>query len=135
MFQLEQAVFTDHGYPDFFFRQSFDCWPQGFLVAVNSQNEVIGYLIAATATQADTAWILSVAVANSARGQGVGRQLMNVCVSQLPSSMKYVYLTVSPENPAVHLYSSLGFDIVDTEEAYFGEGETRHLMRLVRHDE
>ena len=35
VFQLEQVIFGDHCYPDFFFRQGFDCWPEYFLVAID----------------------------------------------------------------------------------------------------
>ncbi len=31
---LERELFGEHSYPDFFFRQAYDCWSDGFLVAV-----------------------------------------------------------------------------------------------------
>ncbi|WP_236689259.1 hypothetical protein [Photobacterium angustum] len=36
MYQLERELFGDHCYPDFLFRQAYDCWPSGLLVAAQS---------------------------------------------------------------------------------------------------
>ncbi len=32
LYTLEHKLFGHHAYPQFFFRQAFDCWSQGLLV-------------------------------------------------------------------------------------------------------
>ncbi len=71
--QLEQSLFGDHCYPDFFFRQSFDCWPEGFLVAVDQQQRILGYILSVQAESQHCAWILSVAVDDQFQGKGIGK--------------------------------------------------------------
>lgn len=132
VYQLEHAVFADHCYPDFFFRQSFDCWPSGLLVAVDKHQQVLGYLLAVNAECADTLWILSVAVSPEARGQGLGRQLMAHCLAHVSPVITNIKLTVSPHNSACSLYQSLGFVVQANEADYFSMGEARHLMVWLR---
>ncbi|ABV85487.1 GNAT family N-acetyltransferase [Shewanella pealeana] len=129
---LEQQCFAGHCYPDFFFRQALDCWANSFWIAKNSQGIVIGYLLASTSAQADTCWILSVAVADTARGQGIGGKLISQLISALPPEVNYIHLTVAPDNPAKALYSRHGFTEYGFESDYFGESEPRVVMRYVK---
>ncbi|QYK03170.1 GNAT family N-acetyltransferase [Shewanella psychrotolerans] len=127
---LEKSLFGDHGYPDFFFRQSFDCWPRGLQVAVDKHNNLLGYILVAPSEQAQCVWILSVVVDTLAQGRGVGRRLIVDAITSLPKHVTEVKLTVAPTNPARHLYRSLGFIEHCVEEDYFGPGECRVLMLL-----
>ncbi|NHI01249.1 GNAT family N-acetyltransferase [Oceanimonas sp. MB9] len=125
---LECAAFGEHGYPDFFLRQAWDLWPGSLLVA-ESENELLGYVLAGRGEVANEGWILSLAVAPAARGRGLGRQLLQVAVTALESQgCKRIKLTVLPDNPALHLYHSLGFAEAGREEDYFGPGEPRLVM-------
>ena len=129
---LEQQCFAGHCYPDFFFRQALDCWANSFWIAKNNQGTVMGYLLASTSAQVDTCWILSVAVANPARGQGIGGKLISQLIAALPSEVNYIQLTVTPDNPAKALYSRHGFTEFGFESDYFGEGEPRVVMRYAK---
>ncbi|MCL1090365.1 GNAT family N-acetyltransferase [Shewanella profunda] len=128
VYQLEQAIFGDHCYPDFFFRQGFDCWPEQFLVAVDEENQVQGYLLSAQSSDPLCMWILSVAVSESTRGKGLGRRLIQKCLAELPVSVERVCLTVEPSNPAHGLYQHLGFIDSAFEADYFGAGADRVVM-------
>ncbi|EGM71833.1 GNAT family N-acetyltransferase [Shewanella sp. HN-41] len=128
VFQLEQAIFGEHSYPDFFFRQGFDCWPEQFLVAVDKDNSVQGYLLCAQSGDPECMWILSVAVSEHSRGQGVGKGLIQQCLVQLPTPVRRVCLTVDPTNPAHGLYRHLGFVDSVFEADYFGAGADRVVM-------
>ena len=130
VYQLEKSLFGDHCYPDFLFRQSFDCWPKGLQVAVDKQENLLGYILVAPSEQTQCAWILSVAVDTLAQGRGVGRRLISEALTDLPKHVAEVKLTVAPTNPARHLYISLGFIEQSVEEDYFGPGECRVLMSL-----
>ncbi|MGL4222408.1 MAG: GNAT family N-acetyltransferase [Shewanella sp.] len=128
VFQLEQAIFGEHSYPDFFFRQGFDCWPEYFLVAVDANGVLLGYLLGAQSSDPECMWILSVAVSEQARGQGLGKQLLQRCLAQLPAKVKRVDLTVDPHNTARSLYQRLGFVDAHVEADYFGAGADRVVM-------
>ena len=59
---LEQAAFKPPVYPNFFFRQAYDLWPNMFWVARGEQG-VLGYLIAApSADNAQELSLLSLAI-------------------------------------------------------------------------
>ncbi|VEF24169.1 Predicted acetyltransferase [Shewanella baltica] len=132
VYQLEQAIFGGHSYPDFFFRQGFDCWPEQFLVAVDEDNLLQGYLLCAQSGDPTCRWILSVAVSEDARGKGLGKRLMQQCLAELPVSVERVCLTVDPSNPAHGLYQHLGFVDSAFEADYFGAGADRVVMTYRR---
>ena len=129
---LEQSCFHGHSYPDFFFRQALDCWPNGFWVAKDNQGNIVGYLLASTSDKPNVCWLLSVAVADIARGKGVGSKLISQLINVLASDINQINLTVAPDNPAKALYLRSGFTEQGFETDYFGEGEPRLLMSYVR---
>ncbi|WP_305370757.1 GNAT family N-acetyltransferase [Photobacterium leiognathi] len=133
---LERELFGEHSYPDFFFRQAYDCWSDGFLVAVTQSQEVVGYVLASPSFIAANehvreAWILGVAVDAKMQGQGVGKALLKEALAQL-ANYNCIWLTVHPDNKALKLYESLGFVVVEQEDNYFGCGSPRLKMRLSR---
>ncbi|RXZ43420.1 GNAT family N-acetyltransferase [Crenobacter cavernae] len=132
VYAVEQAVFGSHVYPDFFFRQAFDLWRGLFLVADSGAGELDGYIVGAMSEEAGVLWIVSLAVRERCRGQGVGRALSIALIAAMRArGAEAVKLTVDPGNSgAVALYSRLGFEVVGEEAAYFGEGEARLVMRL-----
>ncbi|MGL5361111.1 MAG: GNAT family N-acetyltransferase [Shewanella sp.] len=129
VYELERAIFGEHCYPDFFFRQAFDCWPEHFWVAVDDAGAVLGYLLCAQSGDPESMWILSVAVSAAKRGQGLGRSLLAQCIAALPPAARRLYLTVDPHNPAQGLYRQLGFVATTHEADYFGVGAERIVMR------
>ncbi|ABZ78700.1 GCN5-related N-acetyltransferase [Shewanella halifaxensis HAW-EB4] len=131
---LERQCFAGHCYPDFFFRQALDCWPSGFLVAKDGDAKVIGYLLASTSARADVAWVLSVAVSDSARGKGIGTRLISQLLATLSPEINQLNLTVAPDNPAKALYLRRGFTENGFEADYFGEGEPRLLMSYFKQE-
>ncbi len=132
VYQLELSLFGEHSYPDFFFRQSFDCWPKGFLVALDQQQRVIGYILLARSESQQCAWILSIAVDSRFQGKGIGKRLLTESLSSLSTDVCQVKLTVAPDNPARSLYAKLGFVEQGIEADYFGPNEARILMILKR---
>lgn len=131
---LEQQCFAGHCYPDFFFRQALDCWPDGFLIAKDSEANVIGYLLASNSGKSDVAWVLSIAVSECARGKGIGTKLISALLNQLPVEINQINLTVAPDNPAKALYLRCGFAENGFEADYFGEGEPRLLMSYLKQE-
>ncbi|WP_050919896.1 GNAT family N-acetyltransferase [Vibrio campbellii] len=128
---LEHVLFGHHAYPQFFFRQAFDCWPQGLLIA-KEEDQITGYVLMATSDERNTHWIFSLAVDSQHRGKGIARLLVQAVLTKA-SAGSVVKLTVDPNNvPACKLYTSLGFKVLEREEDYFGDGEARLVMALAR---
>ncbi|WP_232575597.1 GNAT family N-acetyltransferase [Photobacterium carnosum] len=134
VYQLEQRLFGDHCYPDFFIRQAYDCWPTGLLVA-RHQDNVVGYVLCAPqfndlSLMLLEGWILALAVDTSVQGRGVGKKLMQEGMTTL-AGCKKLWLTVHPDNHAKKLYQQLGFTDIEQENDYFGIGQPRVKMMYV----
>jgi len=88
-----------------------------------------GFVLARTA--AGEAEILTLAVAPSARGQGLGRALLQAAINRArESGAETMFLEVGAENPhALALYAGLGFAKVGTRKGYYG-GKDALVLRL-----
>lgn len=126
--QLEVAVFQQHGYPAFFFRQALDCWPNGLLVA-EGRSGPVGYALWVPAdVKSQDAWLLSLAVSIEARGQGIARNLLAKVMADT-RSFRRLLLTVDPGNQAaLALYLSEGFTTIARDESYFTVQESRLVL-------
>lgn len=129
IFAVEQAVFGSHVYPDFFFRQALDLWPDWFWLAEDEAGQIVGYALGAPSQQPDELWLLSLALLPSCRGQGVGKALMQAALAAMRPQASRIRLTVDPVNPAAELYRRLGFVETGREPDYFGPGEARLVMQ------
>lgn len=76
--------------------------------------------------------LLRVAVAPEARGQGVGRRLVDEGIARLRErGVATCFLEVRPANaPALALYERLGFRAVDRRRRYFPDGADALVLRL-----
>lgn len=125
IYHIEQELFGEHAYPYFVLRQYYDCHSEGFLVA-EENGQVVGYVLHARGHQQAESWILALGIRSAVQGQGIGKQLMEMCLSSTRTDVK---LTVDPENQnACRLYQKLGFELLVHDDAYFGEGEARWVM-------
>ncbi|AXE34666.1 GNAT family N-acetyltransferase [Chromobacterium phragmitis] len=128
VFAIEQAVFGSHVYPDFFFRQALDLWPDWFWLAVDEAGSPAGYALGAPSQKPDELWLLSLALLPSCRGRGAGKALMQAALQAMRPRARSIRLTVDPANPAAGLYRKLGFAEIAHEDDYFGPGEARLLL-------
>lgn len=127
--QLEVAVFGSHVYPDFFFRQALDLWPDSLLLAADDNGALLGYALGAPGDEPGDVWLLSLAVSSQARGLGLGKALCQQLLRQWQQQgHKQAKLTVHPDNGAVSLYQKLGFAVTGQEDDYFGANEPRLVM-------
>lgn len=124
---VDREVFGDDTYPLLFFRQAIDLWPT--LVVVNAGPQIAGYGLGAVGEAGD-GWILSLAVRDVARGQGLGLRLTEALLAGFSAlRTPSVRLTVAPDNHgAVRLYERLGFVVEREEASYFADGEPRLVM-------
>ncbi|OZB06769.1 MAG: hypothetical protein B7X54_00990 [Idiomarina sp. 34-48-12] len=127
---LELSTYADEGYPAPLFYQAIAQWPEWLLVA-ERDTAVVGYVLAAPGTE-KTLWIMSLLVADTARGEGIGRQLMQALLDQVttsPTPFSKIALTVSPNNQgAIHLYRALGFKDIEQIDNFMGPNQHRLLM-------
>ena len=132
VYELEKNVFQPINYPYFVLRQFYDLMPDLFLVAVNEENEIVGFTQGGINNKKKEGWILSLATNQDSRGKGIGRLLSQKVIELFKSKeIDRILLTVHPENaPATHLYYKLEFEIHEKIENYYGDGEPRLVMKL-----
>lgn len=77
--------------------------------------------------------ILTIAVAKSKRGKGLGRALLKACLEDLSqTATKTVFLEVDETNkPAVALYKSLGFKQIAIRKGYYPHADGSQTAALV----
>jgi|JI7StandDraft_1071085.scaffolds.fasta_scaffold01479_7 ribosomal protein S18 acetylase RimI-like enzyme len=126
---LEQLVFGEIIYPAFLFRQVFDCYADTFWVA-RLGHQVVGYLLAVPAHDGRLA-IWSIAVGPQARGQGIGRLLLDKALGYAKAKRCAAWLTVDPANSAAQaLYRAANMQCIAEEKHYYGENEHRQLWQF-----
>lgn len=132
VYELEKNIFQPINYPQFVLKQFYDLMPELFLVAVNEKEEIIGFTQGGVNIEEKKGWILSLAIKETVRGNGIGSLLSQKVIELLKSkSMNRIYLTVHPENKsAIGLYNKLGFKIHENVMNYYGDGEPRLVMEL-----
>jgi [ribosomal protein S18]-alanine N-acetyltransferase len=130
LWALDVKVFERLAYPYFVLRQFFDLLSGCWLVAEHASGDLVGYSLAAPATDRTVGWVLGLAVAPDHRNLGYGRRLTVESVNLLRTmGLAKVCLTVEPENEyAVRLYHNIGFVDVELRRDYLGAGEDRVLM-------
>jgi ribosomal-protein-alanine N-acetyltransferase len=87
--------------------------------ALSGRLQLIGFALSRHA--AGEAEVLSIAVAKSERGKGIGRVLMNTHLARLAAAgVTSVFLEVEPGNAsAIALYEGLGFETVGERKGYY----------------
>jgi ribosomal-protein-alanine N-acetyltransferase len=94
-------------------------------------NRLIGFII--TRTAADESEILSVAVAGSAQGRGLGGKLLHLHLRRLAGlGIRTAFLEVGENNtPAIRLYNRAGFEQVSRRPGYYQDNAGRQTAALV----
>lgn len=95
------------------FQQSLD---SGHVLV--AENNVLGFAIVATVL--DQAELHNIAIDPALQGQGLGRQLLDRVIEQLPAEVKNLYLEVRVSNiPAIRLYQHRGFVQIAERRDYY----------------
>lgn len=125
-------------YPEFFFYDHLENWPEIFLVA-EVEGNIVGYIMCRIETgigffhmlPVRKGHIVSIAVLKEYRRKGIGLKLMVESMSAMKDvyNAKEVYLEVRVSNePAINLYRKLGFQIIKRLPGYYSDGEDAYLM-------
>lgn len=78
------------------------------------------------------AYISGLVIMPEFQGQGFARKAMKYILEEI-GNVKRIDLVTHPDNlKAVKLYQSFGFSIESRKENYFGDGEPRVVMSLLR---
>ena len=95
------------------FQQSLD---SGYVLVAN--NNVLGFAVVATVL--DQAELHNIAIDSVLQGKGLGRQLLDGMIQQLPAEVKNLYLEVRVSNiPAIRLYQQTGFVQIAERRDYY----------------
>ncbi|RLG77317.1 MAG: ribosomal-protein-alanine N-acetyltransferase [Thermoprotei archaeon] len=125
---LEEKCFR-YPYPRTLLHMLCALYPELFLVA-ELGNEVVGY-VSAVVKRGDVGHIVSICVDPQYRRRGVGKRLMQEVERVLVElfGVKSIRLEVRVSNiPAINLYKSLGYRIVDKLRNYYPDGEDAYVM-------
>ena len=130
---MERVLFADSPWSMGQFKEEFKGVPNTryFLVASNSEDQIVGYaavLVVAPGVEAD---VLTVGVLPQYLRQGIATHFMAELEKwsiskQAPAMM----LEVGTENTAaIKLYEKLGYQKISTREGYYGPGLDAFVMR------
>lgn len=127
-------------YSDYFFESMLRELPESFIVA-ELYNKVVGYIMCKIEFGFSNfrklgfvkkGHVVSVAVLNEHRNQGLGKALMLEGINGvIARKTDEIYLEVRVSNEAaVRMYERLGFQIKSRLRAYYRDGEDAYLMAL-----
>ena len=130
---MERILFADSPWTTGQFKEEFKGVPNSrhFLVATNSEDQIIGYaavLVVAPGVEAD---VLTVAVLPEYARRGIASHFMKELeVWSQAKQASAMMLEVGVENTgAIALYENLGYQTIATRKAYYGPGLDAFVMR------
>lgn len=133
---MEHSVFVNDAWSADMMRSELES-PHGYyLVAteVDGDGSILdGYAGLFAPSRSDDADIQTIAVAEHARGRGLGRLLMHSLIEQArQQDSKQLFLEVRADNPvAIALYRSLGFEELGVRPGYYQPDDVDAIvMRL-----
>lgn len=129
-------------YPDFFFLGIYYKYPKSFLIAeINDEinNKVVGYVMyrkekgisSFGLKWVDKGHLVSIAVLPDHRGKKIGKNLLlgGIQSMKFDYNVKEIILEVRVSNtPAIKMYQKNQFEIVQTLNQYYKDGENAYLM-------
>lgn len=130
--ELEKASFGNDSWSRPTMRAELMAPHTYYLVAFLDQ-KIVGYAGLSKVASSSSADIQTIAVSDSHRRTGIGRELMQMLIEQASKLLATeVYLEVREDKPAPQkLYEQLGFEIIDRRENYYQpDGVAAIVMRL-----
>jgi len=126
--ELERLCFK-HPYPPPVLYMLRGLYPELFIVA-EVGGRVVGY-VSAVVRRGGVGHIVSLCVDPGYRRRGIGRALMEEVERRLRRlfEVKMLRLEVRVSNkPAINLYQSLGYQVVERVPGYYPDGEDAYVM-------
>ena len=107
--------------------------PHTYYLVAHKEEQILGYAGLSKVESSSSADIQTIAVSDSHRRTGIGRELMQALIEQASKlTAMEVYLEVREDKPAPQkLYEQLGFERIDRRENYYQpDGVAAIVMRL-----
>jgi [ribosomal protein S18]-alanine N-acetyltransferase len=130
---MEKKLFSDSPWSMGQFKEEFKGVPKSryFLVAVDGENQIIGYagvLVVAPGVEAD---VLTVGVLPNHQKMGIATAFMSELEKwSATKGAPAMMLEVAIENtPAITLYEKLGYEKISTRQNYYGPALDALVMR------
>jgi ribosomal-protein-alanine N-acetyltransferase len=102
-------------------------WPTVISLKALAGDRIVGFIAGDPRPHEGHTIIVTIGVDPDWQGRGIGEQLMRAVEDR--SALARLQLMVRVSNvAALKLYRKLGYDIVDTWRAYYGDGEDAYLM-------
>jgi [ribosomal protein S18]-alanine N-acetyltransferase len=104
-------------------------WPEGFLVAADSRDVPVGFLLAVSQVEREGR-VLMFAVDRHHRTLGVGSLLMNAFLDRCRArGFRRVTLEVRVSNAtAIRFYTRFQYSVIDLLRSYYSDGENGYQM-------
>ena len=128
---LEAELFPDDAWAAQTWWAELAARPRRSYVVEEQEGRVVGY--GGVDLGGEVADVMTMAVAPAARGQGLGRRLLDELVVRAEADhAAYLMLEVRADNePARKLYESRGFETLTVRRRYYQPGDVdAHVMRL-----
>ena len=137
--EINLKTLPEH-YSDYFYESLLAELPEAFLVAEH-KGKAVGYIMCKTEYGFSNfkklgfvkkGHVVSVAVLEEYRKQGLGKAIVDECILGIKSKRcDQLYLEVRcSNNDAVRLYEKIGFVIKQRLKAYYRDGEDAFLMAI-----
>ncbi|KAF0687914.1 Aste57867_20406 [Aphanomyces stellatus] len=129
---IEKAAFPKHERMDTYLMTEATTPGHVMVVAVSNGSAVCGYVLLASNSIAGR--IVKIAVDPSKQRQGIGRYLLQEAIRRLYKTMCITLHVAVHRDGARHLYESLGFQMQERRQHYYGVGQDAFVMELSRSD-
>ena len=129
---LEAELFPDDAWAAQTWWAELAARPRRSYVVEEQEGRVVGY--GGVDLGGEVADVMTMAVAPAARGQGLGRRLLDELVVRAEADhAAYLMLEVREDNVAARkLYEDKGFELLTVRRRYYQPGDVdAHVMRLV----
>jgi PhnB protein len=103
---------------------------KGITYLIKEGEDVAG-LISYEQRSPDHIYISGLAVKPEYQGKGIARYSLTRLLSEHPGTKRFDLVT-HPDGPGLKLYQSLGFQVEERKEDYYGDGEPRVIAALTR---
>lgn len=127
-------------YPYFFYKSILDNYPESFLVAQDSFEKIIGYIMwrvektpsLDSLRYVNKGHLVSIAVSQEYRKRGIAKSLLTNSMQTIKKYKIHEYVLevrISNYN-AIKLYKQYNFQIVNVKRNYYRDGENANYMTL-----
>ena len=127
-------------YPYFFYKSILDNYPESFLVACNSNKEIIGYIMwrvektpaISSLKLKNNGHLVSIAVLKNYRRLGIASTLLSHSMKKIKKYKidEYVLEVRVSNFEATNLYKRFNFQTHSIKEKYYRDGENAYYMIL-----